>query len=140
MNFCLVGLSHKTAPVEVRERLAFPEEQLAGALRALVSLPGVREALILSTCNRVELVARTDSEDSDVGSTLAWFLAQFHNQPLPQIESYLYRYQQRDAIRHLFRVAGSLDSMVIGETQILGQVKAAYALAREVGTLRGPLE
>ena len=140
MNFCLVGLSHKTAPVEIRERLAFLEDQLPEALRAAAALPEVSEAFILSTCNRVEIFARAETDDGNLGSVLAQFLARSHGLDLPAIEPYLYEHRQRHAIRHLFRVAGSLDSMVIGEAQILGQVKAAHAVARAAGTLGGTLD
>jgi len=140
MNFCLVGLSHKTAPVEVREQLAFPEERLPEALQAAVALPGVSEALILSTCNRVEIFARAETDDGNIGPALARFLAESHHRDLAEIERYLYEYRQRDAIRHIFRVASSLDSMIIGEAQILGQVKTAYAIARGSGALGGSLE
>jgi glutamyl-tRNA reductase len=140
MNFSVVGLSHKTAPIEVREQLALPEERWLEALHGVASLAGVREALVLSTCNRVEIAARAESPQSDLGSALAEFLANFHGVSLQRIEPYLYSHQQRDAILHIFRVAGSLDSMIVGEAQILGQVKTAYAVARTAGTLRGPLE
>ena len=139
MNFLVLGLSHKTAPIEVRERLAFPEASLPGALQLVATLPGVREAMILSTCNRVELVTRAE-EPGDLASLLAQFLSQFHDVPIQQIQPYLYAHEQREAIHHIFRVAASLDSMIVGETQILGQVKEAHALARSVGTLRGPLD
>jgi glutamyl-tRNA reductase len=140
MNFCLVGLSYKTAPVEVRERLAISEERLGEALRAVVSLPGIPEAFILSTCNRVEIFARSQSDEGNSASELAQFLARYHDREFSEIEPYLYQYRQRDAIRHIFRVAGSLDSMIVGESQILGQVKAAYALAHAAGTLGGALD
>ena len=140
MNFFLVGLSHKTAPIEVRERLAFSEDRLPDALREIASLAGVHETMILSTCNRVEVVARAETPQTDLAPALSQFLATFHRISVQQVEPYLYQHRQREAIRHLFRVASSLDSMIIGETQILGQVKEAYALARSVGTLRGPLE
>src|SRR3990172_1487178 len=140
MNFYLVGVSHKTAPIEVRERLAFPENRLPDALRQVASLPGVSETLILSTCNRVEILARAESPQHDLTVLLTKFLAEFHKFSYQTIEPHLYHYQQREAIRHIFRVASSLDSMIVGETQILGQVKEAHALARSVGTLRGPLD
>jgi glutamyl-tRNA reductase len=140
MNFFLVGVSHKTAPIEVRERLAFSEDRLPEALRQVASLPGVSESLILSTCNRVEILARAETPQHDLNVPLTNFLTEFHQFSLHQIEPHLYRFQQRDAIRHIFRVASSLDSMIVGETQILGQVKEAYAVARSAGTLRGPLE
>jgi glutamyl-tRNA reductase len=140
MNFCLTGLSHKTASIEVRERVAFSQETLPEAVRRVASIEGAREALILSTCNRVEIVARSEKSQADLCPALAEFLAQFHDVPPAIIAPHLYHLQHRDAIRHLFRVASSLDSMIVGETQILGQVKEAYAVARAAGTLRGPLE
>src|SRR5258705_3619771 len=140
MNFCLVGLSHKTASVEVRERLAFPPEKITEALRAVAALPDISEAFLISTCNRVEIFARAQSDEGNVGSLLAQFLARFHGREFAEIEPYLYHYRQKEAILHMFRVAASLDSMIVGESQILGQVKSAYALARAAGTLGGPLD
>ena len=140
MNFCLVGLSHKTAPVEVREQFAFPEDDLPAALQAALELPEVSEAVILSTCNRVEILARAETDDGNIGPVLGRFLAEFRRRDFTEIERYLYEYRQRDALRHIFRVASSLDSMVIGESQILGQVKTAYAVARACGALGGTLE
>lgn len=139
MNFALVGLSHKTAPVEVREKLAIPDEALPQALNALRQQQGVREGLILSTCNRVEVFARGEP-DSDLAQALPCFLADYHGLPLPSIRPYLYQYTQRDAIRHIFRVTASLDSMIVGEPQILGQVKNAYAVARAAGAASGLIE
>ena len=140
MNFCLVGLSHKTAPVEVRERFAIVEKELPRALRGAADLPNIAEVFILSTCNRVEIFARAQSDEADIGQDLARFLASFHCLEFSAIEPYLYQHQQQDAIRHMFRVAGSLDSMIVGESQILGQVKTAYASARASGTLGGMLD
>jgi glutamyl-tRNA reductase len=139
MNFVVTGLSHKTAPIELREQLAFSEGRLPEALRAAASIGGVHEVMILSTCNRVEIVARAET-DADPSPALAEFLAAFHRLPLGHIAPYLYHLRQREALRHLFRVAASLDSMIVGETQILGQVKAAHATARATGTLRGLLD
>src|SRR3954447_14643466 len=120
MDFCLVGLSYKTAPVEVRERLAFSEERLPEALHSIASLPGIAETFILSTCNRVEVLARAEFNEANAPIAISDFLARFHGLEHRDIEQYLYHYRQREAIRHLFRVASSLDSMVIGEAQILG--------------------
>ncbi len=139
MNLLLAGLSHKTAPVEVREQLALPEEALPAALGTLASQPGVAEAFILSTCNRVELAVRAEP-DADAAAALAGFLAAHEKFAALQADQYLYRYPQRQAVRHLFRVAASLDSMIVGEPQILGQVKQAYAAAKAVGALGGTLE
>ncbi|HWP85996.1 MAG TPA: glutamyl-tRNA reductase, partial [Terriglobia bacterium] len=132
--------SHKTAPIELRERLAFPEDTLPDALRQVVALPGVSETCILSTCNRVEIVARAEGSSPDVSSALKRFLAESHGMSSRELDPHVYCLEQRAAIHHVFRVASSLDSMVVGEAQILGQVKDAHALARSVGTLRGPLD
>ncbi len=138
MRLLVTGLSHKTAPVEVRERLAFGHESLGAALRELVKHSGVLEGMILSTCNRVEVAAAV--EDSEAGDVLASFLVEECAVDRSWIEPHLYRHEGREAMRHLFRVAASLDSMVVGEPQILGQLKAAYAAAKAEGTLNGFLD
>jgi glutamyl-tRNA reductase len=137
MHIVVVGLSHHTAPVEIRERLAFAPTAMEKPLRQVVELPIVGEALIVSTCNRVELYAATKEPDAAVAA-LRHFLADYHGIPLEEIEQHLYDYQGEDAIRHLFRVASSLDSMIIGEPQILGQIKTAYGYAVEFKTA-GPI-
>ena len=134
MNIIVVGLSHKTAPVEIRERVAFAPTAMEKPLHELLALPTVTEGLIVSTCNRVELYACSRDTDACIGQ-LKRFLASFHNIPLEQLESHLYDYQGEDAIRHVFRVSSSLDSMVIGEPQILGQIKTAYGYATEFKTV-----
>ena len=139
MNLLLVGLSHKTAPVEVREQMALPETSLAGAVSSLAARPGISEAFIVSTCNRVEFAVRAEPETDAVAEVYA-FLANDCGRPVEKFERYFYRYTQRETIRHLFRVASSLDSMVVGEPQILGQVKDACAAAKAAGALGGPLE
>ena len=136
MNFQLIGVNHKTAPVEVREQLAISEHRLPEALQQLMTLPGVAEAMILSTCNRVELLTQTTNGSTD----LRRFLAQYFALPEASYEPHLYEYRQTDAVRHVFRVASSLDSMVVGEPQILGQVKEAYAVARATGTVQSYLD
>ncbi len=136
MNFQLIGVNHKTAPVEVRERLAIPESRMADALKRLVGHPGVDEGLILCTCNRVEVLAQTKNGSSDLRS----FLHAYFEMPVPELAPHLYEYHEREAIRHLFRVTSSLDSMVVGEPQILGQVKEAYATARAVGAVHSQLD
>ncbi|MBI3664737.1 MAG: glutamyl-tRNA reductase [Acidobacteria bacterium] len=139
MKLLVLGLSHKTAPIEVRERMALPESAMAGALSALAGRPGIAEALIFSTCNRVEFTVRAEPE-TDAAAEIQSFLANECGRPWEQFERYFYQHAQHDAIRHLFRVASSLDSMVVGEPQILGQVKDAYGVAKAAGTLGGPLE
>jgi glutamyl-tRNA reductase len=135
----LVGVNHTTAPLDVRERLAIPIARLADATRSLVGQPGIREALILSTCNRVELLTVCEGsngfEDSTAPATALNFLHQYLNIPTAAVTPHLYTLREREAIRHLFRVASSLDSMVVGEPQILGQVKESWNIAREVGAI-----
>jgi glutamyl-tRNA reductase len=138
MKVILTGLSYKTAPVEVRERFAFAEAALPEALKALRRCPGVEEALILSTCNRVEVAVNT-SQDASAEKILDAISAH-RGLDSGFLRPHLYTYEDREAVRHLFRVASSLDSMVLGEPQILGQLKAAYAAAREHGTVNGFLD
>ena len=135
MNFQLLGVNHKTAPVEVREQLAIPDKKLADALRQLMSVNGVREAMILSTCNRVEVLAHTNGR-----ADLRQFLRQHFGLEPGLYEPHLYEYREHDAVRHIFRVASSVDSLVVGEPQILGQVKEAYAMARAAGTVQSHLD
>jgi glutamyl-tRNA reductase len=134
MKLLLTGLNHRTAPVEVRERLAFEEKALPEALDRLRQRPGLLEGMILSTCNRVE-VAVTADEETDAGSAVEGFLAETRAVDREWVSPHLYRYDGPEAIRHLFRVASSLDSMIVGEPQILGQLKAAYAVAKEHGAI-----
>src|SRR5690554_1189408 len=130
MQLYALGLNHLTAPLAIRERVAFQSERLGDALHDLSHVRSVREAAILSTCNRTELyfAAEQPQEAAD-------WLAGFHRLPLADMSPYLYAYPQRDAVRHVFRVAAGLDSMVLGEPQILGQVKEAARRAEEAGTL-----
>ena len=135
MSIVLVGINHKSAPVEVRERLAFTEDACASGLRTLVDRDVVREGLIVSTCNRVEVLAETASERiSDTIERVSQFLSGTNALPRSFFEAHLYRHTDDEAIRHLFRVTSSLDSMVVGEPQVLGQVRRAYSIALEAGT------
>ncbi|MGA3068991.1 MAG: glutamyl-tRNA reductase [Terracidiphilus sp.] len=136
MTLALIGVNHKTAPIELRERVAISREELPETTRALAAVPGVLECMIVSTCNRVELLAVVDSPDAD----LAGFLHRQFGLDAALLRPHLYTQYDRDAVRHLFRVAASLDSMVVGEPQILGQVKEAFAVARASGTVAGQLE
>jgi len=139
MKLVVTGVSHKTAPVEVRERLAFSEAALPAALTELKSREGVSEALILSTCNRVEIVAA--SEDGvNLLALIGEFLAETRAGSAASLGPCLYHHEGPAAIRHLFRVAASLDSMVVGEPQILGQLKAAYSTAKAHGAVCGVLD
>ncbi|WP_439886261.1 glutamyl-tRNA reductase [Pseudomonas sp. MBLB4123] len=135
MAFIALGINHKTASVAVRERVAFTPEQLVEALQQLCLRTASREAAILSTCNRSELYLEQD--DLGVEAVLAW-LADYHRLSLDDLRACAYVHQDDAAVRHMMRVASGLDSMVLGEPQILGQMKSAYAVAREAGTL-GPL-
>lgn len=131
-----VGLNYKTTPVEVRERLAFPEASVPDAVREIHSLPGFGESLVLSTCNRVELYAAHDlATGSQSHAALRDYLIhRFQLQPHHAEALVLYKLDATEAARHLFRVVSGLDSMVLGETEIFGQVKAAYQKALETGT------
>jgi glutamyl-tRNA reductase len=133
MHIVIVGLSHKTAPVEIREKLAFAPTAMERPLRQMLELPAIAEGLIVSTCNRVELCAVTKEPEAAIAS-LRRFLAEYHEVPPEEINGSLYNYQGEEAIRHLFRVSSSLDSMVLGEPQILGQIKTAYGYAAEFRT------
>jgi glutamyl-tRNA reductase len=136
MNIVLLGLNHKTAPIELRERLAIAPQHLEAATRSLVQAPGILEGMILSTCNRVELLT---SQAPDAPHLLAYIGNYFDIDP-ELLAPHIYEYRQEQAVRHLFRVACSLDSMVIGEPQILGQVKSSYLAARSAGAIRGHLD
>ena len=133
MHIVIVGLSHKTAPVEIREKLAFAPTAMERPLRQMLELPTIAEGLIVSTCNRVELCAATKEPEAAIAA-LRRFLAEYHEVPPEEINGKLYNYQGEEAIRHLFRVSSSLDSMVLGEPQILGQIKTAYGYAAEFRT------
>lgn len=135
MSIVLVGVNHKTAPVEVRELLAFSEEACAEGLRALVDGEVVREGLIVSTCNRVEVLTATTSEQiTQSRARINSFLSQSRSLPHDLFREHLYSHIDDQAVRHIFRVASSLDSMIVGEPQVLGQVRQAYSVALEAGT------
>lgn len=132
MHLLVVGLSHKTAPIEIRERLTFPAHRQAEALALLVADPAVAEAVIVSTCNRTEIYAVAAGDDEGVDAVIA-FMADYHDLDRHELVRSLYITKGVDVVHHLFRVVASLDSMVIGEAQILGQVKEAYDHAFENG-------
>jgi len=136
MSILLIGVNHKTAPVEIRERLAFNDEACATGLRQLVDGDIVREGLIVSTCNRVEILGATASDQLRFGAErITQFLDTSGHLPAGYLDAHLYHHTDEEAVRHLFRVASSLDSMVVGEPQVLGQVRHAYALGVENGTV-----
>jgi glutamyl-tRNA reductase len=129
VSFLVLGINHRTAPVEIREKVVFAGDELAEALRELRQVRHVREAVIVSTCNRTELYCHADGEVA-----LAEWLAHWHDLGSQHIESCLYLLENESAVSHLFAVASGLDSLIIGEPQILGQLKDAYRLAQESDT------
>jgi glutamyl-tRNA reductase len=136
MSLALLGVNHKTAPIDLRERIAISRDELPAVTRALAAIPGVSECMIVSTCNRVEILAAVDSPETNLCS----FLQDHFGLDPAVLKDHLYEHHDQQAVRHLFRVAASLDSMVVGEPQILGQVKEAFAVARAAGTVGGQLE
>ena len=132
MTIFALGINHTTAPVSIREQLSFPEDLLASALQELVLLPHIDEAAILSTCNRTEFYC--DTQDSDLQSLISW-IASHHNIDANDFTPYLYSHFDNESIRHMLRVACGLDSMILGEPQILGQMKMAYQTATAAGTI-----
>jgi glutamyl-tRNA reductase len=132
MGILTLGLNHNTAPVSIRERLAFPTERLRHALHGLIQLPGIEEVAILSTCNRTELYCGAESQGRD---TLIDWIAHEQRLKRDEFQPFLYAHTDSATIRHMFRVASGLDSMILGEPQILGQMKTAYQTAAEAGTL-----
>lgn len=136
MTLTIIGINHKTAPIELRERIAIGRDDLPETTRALAAVPGVTECMIVSTCNRVEIVAALESPETD----LTAFLHRHFGLDPNLLAPHIYQHRDQHAVRHLFRVASSLDSMVVGEPQILGQVKEAFAIARSTGTVGGQLE
>lgn len=132
MNLILVGTNHKYSPIEIRERLFFSKKRLSEALSHLVNYPGIRSVVILSTCNRVELYASI--QDIEVGiSSLKKFLSDYHCQVPHEIEPYLYAYTGKEAVTHLFSVSCGIDSQIVGEHQILEQVRFVFDEAKGVG-------
>lgn len=137
MAIYALGINHKTAPVALREQVAFAPEQVPQALRELASVANVTDAVILSTCNRTELYFNGSTEQAE--QVIAW-LGEFHQLDNQLLQPHLYLYQQQDAATHLMRVAAGLDSLVLGEPQILGQVKQAYNQSRQAGTINPQFE
>ena len=125
MHIVVVGLSHKTAPVEIREKLSFPSQTIGEPLNRLCSSYGINEGVIISTCNRVEVFAVTREFEKGLWQVKK-FLSDYHNIPLQELDEHLYSHTSEDAVKHLFRVCSGLDSMVLGEPQILGQAKDSY--------------
>ncbi len=138
MPLIVLGLNHQTAPVALRERVAFESEHTGSALANLRKLNGIHEAALLSTCNRTEIYLH--AEDPSIVETVAAWLAAHHGLSAQTLTHYLYSHFDTQAVRHLFRVATGLDSLILGEPQILGQVKQAWQLARIAGSLQTPLD
>ena len=138
MSIITLGLNHKTAPVGIRERLAFSPESLAHAVKSLSALASIKEVAILSTCNRTELYCATDCDENltqqAIDQITEW-LSQFHGLQRDEFNQHLYTHKHVDSIRHALHVACGLDSLVLGEPQILGQMKQAYSQANEQGTM-----
>lgn len=132
MHLTVLGINHRTAPVDVRGQVAFPRESLPRALGELMALDGVHEAAILSTCNRTELYLNQEMENVEPVSD---WLCRFHQLDLAILQPHLYSYRETDAVRHMLRVAAGLDSMVLGEPQILGQMKDSYQQALQIGSI-----
>jgi glutamyl-tRNA reductase len=133
MEILVLGLNHDSAPPHIREKVAFPEEGIGEPLRTVNSLDGVQENMIISTCNRVEIVLAAESKGAV--EVMKAFLSEHHGVPREELDRHLYLHSNGEAIRHLYRVACGLDSLVQGEPQILGQVKDAYEYAGKAGTL-----
>ena len=135
MKLQLIGVNHKSAPVEVRERLAIPEWKLEEATRTLREHPGVMECVVFSTCNRVEFTSSSEN-----GVDLKSFIREYLATDVTQLRDHLYEYEDTEVVRHVFRVAASLDSMIVGEPQILGQVKHSYTIGKAVGSVQSNLD
>lgn len=133
MPLLTIGINHKTAPLDVREKVVFAPEQLNTALHELIGLPGLREAAILSTCNRTELYCNLQEVAAD--QRIIDWLGNYHQFDGQSLRPYLYQHTDSEAVKHAIRVASGLDSLVLGEPQILGQLKSAYSAADEHGTL-----
>ena len=131
----IVGLNHRSAPIEVRESVAVENSYVRVALGRLCDYPSVREGVILSTCNRVEIVAAASDSESAFSDITKFLFEQKAHRNSALLDDHLYTYRAADAVRHLFRVAASLDSMVVGEPQILGQLKQYYDTAQQAGTV-----
>jgi glutamyl-tRNA reductase len=133
-NLVLVGLNHRTADLDFRQLASFNAVELPGALQQLSARPNIRESMIISTCNRVEILSNVDHLDGGIQS-IESFLSDFRKVALSNLQPKLYRYSDDQAVRHVFRVASSLDSMILGEPQILGQIKSCYSTAVDAHTI-----
>ncbi|MCP4412932.1 MAG: glutamyl-tRNA reductase, partial [Gammaproteobacteria bacterium] len=137
MTLVAIGINHKTAPVNVREKVAFSAEQLPDALQGLIALPTLKEAALLSTCNRMEIYLHV--EETEVEQVLAWLLS-YKSLQENDLDDCHYIFTGEQTVIHMMKVASGLDSMVLGEPQILGQLKQAFSIARSAGTMGSHLE
>ncbi len=138
MSLLALGINHKTAPVKIREQLSFAPDTIPDALKNLTSQDAVNEAVILSTCNRTELYCQLNCEDGEstkATNALIQWLKEHHNLADTDISEYLYLHPDKEAVKHMLRVASGLDSLVLGEPQILGQLKSAFSVAKENGSI-----
>ncbi len=133
MPIIALGINHKTAPVEIREKVSFSQDKLEEALRDLTSQSNINEAAILSTCNRTELVCHTENNE-DSATIIDWF-RHYHKLSVEEVDPYIYTHPEQQAVQHMLRVACGLDSLILGEPQILGQIKTAYRQAVDAGTV-----
>ncbi|MDY6897490.1 MAG: glutamyl-tRNA reductase, partial [Cyanobacteriota bacterium] len=130
MHIAVVGLSHKTAPVEVREKLSIPEPQTEGAIAHLLSYPSIEEVTILSTCNRLEIYIVTQESEQGIRE-VTQFLSEHSKLPVTSLRPHLFMLLHQDAVMHLMRVSAGLDSLVLGEGQILAQVKTTHKIGQQ---------
>src|ERR1700730_4186887 len=135
MNFHVIGVNHNSPPLAGRERLAVAEPKAPDSIRSLVQQPGVDEGMVLSTCNRVEVVTSTKQ-----GTDLRGFLGSYFGGSPAALGSHIYEFEKCEAVSRVIRVVSSLDSMLVGDSQILCQVKEAYAVARGMGAIHSGLE
>jgi len=135
MSLLALGINHKTAPVSIREKLSFAPETVPVALKNITAQDVVNEAVILSTCNRTEIYCQLNCNAEEASESVIKWLKNHHNLQDTDISEYLYLHPEREAVRHMLRVASGLDSLVLGEPQILGQLKSSFAVAKEQGTI-----
>jgi glutamyl-tRNA reductase len=133
MEIALIGISHRTASIELRERLAFRVEQACEAADQLRARGILKEVVVLSTCNRTEVYGVTRERGADNLGAMEMFVASYHQVPVADVKAALYRHSDREVVRHIYRVAAGLDSMLLGESEILGQVREAYRVAMDHG-------
>lgn len=130
MSLVAIGINHKTATIDLREKVAFSPDEIHEAMKSLAKCTRTGEAVIISTCNRTELYTNTGDE----AEVIRWF-ENYHQLTHEQVEPYLYKFEGQTAVKHLMRVSSGLDSLILGEPQILGQVKQSFVKAKEAGSI-----